>query len=113
MISVALALLVQNVSPEAVTGNSEAPGITVLGQKLRKLRLNLAMSDGGITGCRIAVSSGDKVIDGEACKASYACVRGGVRESQQLLKCIDTRITRVVDANYINQNEGRNSSAED
>jgi hypothetical protein len=78
--------------------------IEVIGRKLRLLRLNLSMNDRRLTGCAVAVSSTDRFVDAQACKAAYACVMSGVAESRRLLNCINGRIVEAVARHDAEQN---------
>jgi hypothetical protein len=78
--------------------------IEVIGRKLRLLRLNLSMNERRLTGCAVAVSSTDRFVDAQACKAAYACVMSGVAESRRLLNCINGRIVEAVARHDTEQN---------
>ncbi len=96
MIEFALILMLQ--VPTALTHEAVVPpeNIEVMGRRLEKLRLDLAMNDNRLKGCRVSVSSGDRFIDDQACKGAYSCVSSGVVESRTLLRCINDRIVVAV-----------------
>lgn len=81
--------------------------ITVIGNKLRKLQLGLAMDGARLTGCTVKVSSGDRFIDTVACTSAQTCVgSGGAADSDALLTCINQRITTAVAQQRAQDKEG-------
>ena len=97
------ALLLQAAAPAQAAPDAD---ITVIGNKLRKLQLGLAMDDGKLTGCTVKVSSGDRFIDDVACASARTCVGSGVVESSQLLGCINQRIVIAVAQQRAKDREG-------
>lgn len=74
------------------------PDIEVTGRHLSRLRLSLDLDGGVLKACRITVSSGDALIDAQACPAARTCVAQRPRTSTALLACIDQRIGAAVRA---------------
>jgi len=89
-----LAFLAQLVAQVPVP--EDQSDIQVVSRRLAKLRLDVGLAQGQITGCRVTVTSGDKIIDGLACNAAYRCVRSGVTPRDHLLSCINNKIAAVV-----------------
>ena len=92
------------VPPPPSAAEAAEQDIEVIGRKLRLLRLNLSMNERRLTGCAVAVSSTDRFVDAQACKAAYACVMSGVAESRRLLNCINGRIVEAVARHDTEQN---------
>jgi hypothetical protein len=94
-----LALLAAVSSPSS----SSPDEIVVVAEKLRKIRLSADSDDAGrITACRVAVSSGDKVLDEHACAATKACANGGVRSAEAISDCVDGRMIAFVTSRATN-----------
>jgi hypothetical protein len=96
----AFALLLQSATmPAELSG--EGREIEVLGSRLKKLTLDLAMSGASVARCRVSTSSGDDFVDRQACRAAYACVSDGVTGAQQLIVCMNSRILSAVRADNL------------
>lgn len=91
----ALTALLQSASVPAEVVSKDRE-IEVLGNRLKKLTLDLAMNGARLAGCRVSTSSGDHFIDRQACKAAYACVSDGVTGAQQQIACINSGILSAV-----------------
>ncbi len=74
------------------------PDIEVTGRHLSRLRLSLDLDGSVLKACRITVSSGDALIDAQACPAARTCVAQRPQTSTVLLACIDQRIGAAVRA---------------
>ena len=74
------------------------PDIEVTGRHLSRLRLSLDIDGGVLKACRITVSSGDALIDAQACPAARTCVAQRPRTRTILLACIDPRLGTAVRA---------------
>jgi hypothetical protein len=70
--------------------------ISVVGNKLRKLQLDLNVDAGRMTACRAKVSSGDRFIDDVACESARVCI--GKRSSARigLMNCINDGVVAAV-----------------
>lgn len=88
------AMLLQ-VAPSAAL--PPADEVVVTAERLRRLRLSLAIPAGKLRTCAVKVSSGDARIDTVACEAARACVEGGVQAAEPLADCINTHIAEFVD----------------
>lgn len=96
MLTVMVALATLQAAPvlaqEATVGNE----IRVLGTRLKKLKLDLVIREKQLRHCRISISSGDRLIDQQACKAASYCVFDGITEASRLLACMNNRIFLAV-----------------
>lgn len=91
-----LALLLVQLAPAPAA--PPQPDIEVTGRHLSRLRLSLDIDGSVLKACRITVSSGDALIDAQACPAARTCVAQRPRTSTTLLACIDQRIGAAVRA---------------
>lgn len=96
MLTVAIAFVSLQAAPilaqEAVVGDD----IQVLGRRLKKLNLDLTIRERQLRHCRISISSGDRFIDRQACRAAFSCVFNGVIDASPLLACMNNRIFMAV-----------------
>lgn len=81
---------------QAASAPDVTPDITIVGNKLKKLQLSLAMDDGTLKTCTIKVSSGDTLIDRLACESAHTCIEQRVADTNTLMDCIDQDITAAV-----------------
>lgn len=94
-----LALLLAQLATAPVRPDAPSqPDIEVSGRHLSRLRLSLDIDGGVLKACHITVSSGDALIDAQACPAARTCVAQRPRTSTTLPACIDQRIGAAVRA---------------
>ena len=73
-----------------------ADEINVVGNKLRKLQLDLNVDAGRLTACRAKVSSGDRFIDEAACESARICVGQRSYARIGLMNCINDGVVAAV-----------------
>ena len=83
-------------APQRPVAEATAPEIEVIGKRLAKIRLDISRDGVEVTGCRVAVTSGDKFVDDQACPAAKVCFRRGNMDYTHLLSCIDHRIALTI-----------------
>lgn len=83
-------------APQGPVVEATAPEIEVIGKRLAKIRLDISRDGVEVTGCRVAVTSGDKLVDDQACPAAKVCFRKGNMDYAALLSCIDHRIALTI-----------------
>ncbi len=94
-----LAITALLASAQSVPNGASAPEVTVMGARLKKIRLNVdADGNGQIAKCEVAVSSGDAVLDAQACEATRNCAAQGIRDGEAMADCVDGRMVAFVKA---------------
>jgi hypothetical protein len=73
------------------------PDVDVIGERLRRLRI-AAHTDkrGRVTECAVTVSSGDPVVDRQACIMTRDCAAKGKRSGESMADCVDTSLAAYV-----------------
>jgi hypothetical protein len=94
-----IALLLVAAQVATAPAQPEASDITVVGSRLRKIRL-AAQTDqkGRVTKCEVTVSSGDSAFDGQACLATRDCAAEGKAAGDPMTDCVDRRLIAFVTA---------------
>ncbi len=105
-----LAIAAALASAPAMPNPAPAPEITVMGARLKKIRLNVdADGNGQIAKCEVAVSSGDAVLDSQACEATRNCAAQGIKGGEAMADCVDGRMVAFVKAQTA-QHESKNET---
>lgn len=82
-------------SDVAVPETPSGEDIVVLGQKIRKVRLQYALWGAHMKRCDAVISSGDAGIDRFVCTVLNACIKDGFRDPVPAKACLDERIASV------------------
>ncbi|GAA4770122.1 hypothetical protein GCM10023219_15760 [Stakelama sediminis] len=90
-------LLVSQAAPVAAPVSADPGDLVVMGEKLRRLRMNIAM-DGPRTmkSCAVTMSSGDPAIDKQACSSASYCASEGRDHDETMADCIDNALKDFV-----------------
>jgi TonB family protein len=92
---IAAMIAVAQVQPAPV----EPADITVVGARLKKIRLSADTNRNGlITRCQVTISSGDIAFDAQACEATRACAAEGMKTSDAMTECVDRRMIAFANA---------------
>ncbi len=91
---------------------ADAADITVVGARLRKIRVSADTDKKGlITRCQVTVSSGDIAFDAQACEATRACAAEGLRASEAITECVDRRMIAFADTQRGSQDSRSGNNA--
>jgi len=101
-----IAVLLATAQAPAAPVDAAPSDVTVVGSRMRKIRLSVrANEDGRITNCQATISSGDPAFDAQACEATRVCAEQGMAASDAMADCVDQRLIAFVKA----QREGQGS----
>jgi hypothetical protein len=84
--------LLQAASDVATTAPAEDPAITVVGERMKRIKLRLDRKGTLLRKCTIRVSSGDPAIDGYACQAVAACLTADAQKRKALETCVTDKV---------------------